>query len=214
MHGEHHNAFLHLRLSCSADPPSTGQLRKTLMSASFTSSSALRGQRPRGVHGPSAAFQDGQPPALVSGTEGQPPSAGVKQQRPHSPRLLTSLRTQLSADSPAPTTRAPGGHRLHIPSRGPWASLQNYFQLQELSWVGFPMRFYSPPPRAPAGRSQGGRAKRLTRPRARSAQAHPMSVSRRLMAPRLEGPQLYRASSKYWAHRIDFSIWKKKKKKT
>lgn len=148
MHGEHHNAFLHLRLSCSADPPSTSQLRKTLMSASFTSSSALRGQRPRGVHGPSAAFQDGQPPALVSGTEGQPPSAGVKQQRPHSPRLLTSLRTQLSADSPAPTTRAPGGHRLHIPSRGPWASLQNYFQLQELSWVGFPMRF--PPPPTPA----------------------------------------------------------------
>lgn len=70
----------------------------------------------------------------------------------------------------------------------------------------FPMWF--PPPPAPhpcAGGPQGIRAERLTGPG-----AHQRSVSCRMTALRLEGPQLYQASSKYQGHQIDFSIWGKK----
>lgn len=58
-------------------PPHLTVQKKMLLSATFTSPSVLRGQRPRGAHGPSAAFQDGQPPALASAAVGQLPGAGV-----------------------------------------------------------------------------------------------------------------------------------------
>lgn len=109
-------ACLRLGLSCSADPPSpsTSQLRKTLLSANFTSSSALQGQRPRGAHGPSAAVQDGQPPALVSRTPASRQVLGRNSRDPtarDSSHLWGHSRV-LTPQHPPP--EPPGGHQPHI----------------------------------------------------------------------------------------------------
>ena len=75
-------------------------LPKNAPSATFTSPSALRGQRPRRAQGPSAAFQDGQPPALASPAAGQLPGAGVNTAGSPPPESLHGA--ELGADRPGP----------------------------------------------------------------------------------------------------------------
>lgn len=101
-------------LQCRLPSPSTSQLRKTLLSANFTSSSALQGQRPRGAHGPSAAVQDGQPPALVSRTPASRQVLGRNSRDPtarDSSHLWGHSRV-LTPQHPPP--EPPGGHQPHI----------------------------------------------------------------------------------------------------
>lgn len=75
-------------------------LPKNAPSATFTSPSALRGQRPRRAHGPSAAFQDGQPPALASPAAGQLPGAGVNTAGSPPPESLHGAEWVLTAQDP------------------------------------------------------------------------------------------------------------------
>ena len=84
--------------------------RKNVPSATFTSPSALWGQRPRGAHGPSAAFQDGQPPALASPAAGQLPGARVKKAETPLPKSLHGAG--LGAVCPGPRA-PPGGLKAH-----------------------------------------------------------------------------------------------------
>lgn len=127
MHREQ-NSRLPLGLSLQHETPSH---RKNVPSATFTSPSALWGQRPRGAHGPSAAFQDGQPPALASPAVGQLPGARVNKQRPHCPRVCMGQGWVLFAQDP----ELHRGDCRHIRSSDPLASFQNYFQL----WEHFPV---------------------------------------------------------------------------
>ena len=79
-------------------------LPKNAPSATFTSLSALWGQRPRQAHGPSAAFQDGQPPALASPAAGQLPGARVDTAGSPLPESLHGA--ELGADRPGPRVTA------------------------------------------------------------------------------------------------------------
>lgn len=121
-------------LSCSVRTLPPFRQRKMLLSATFISPSALRGQRPRGAHGPSAAVQDGQAPALASTTAGQLPGARVSREetpQPETPHAVPGHSWLLILQDPATQSPTRRTECTYILSCGTLASFQNYFQLQE-----------------------------------------------------------------------------------
>lgn len=107
-------------------------LPKKAPSATFTFPYALRGQRPRRAHGPSAAFQDGQPPALASPAAGQLPGAGVNTAGTPPPESLHGA--ELGADHPGPRALAcpPTPQRTEGASSpmAPWQVSRTIFSLR------------------------------------------------------------------------------------
>lgn len=183
-------------------------LPKNAPSATFTSPSALRGQRPRWAHGPSAAFQDGQPPALASPAAGQLPGTGVNTAGTPPPESLHGA--ELGADHPGPRATAcpphPRGQKAHPSPVAPWQVSRTISSLRNTPLCHRGCRF---PDLSCPGRC--GCGKLLTIPGVRGAGwalgAGPAVASLRPA----DGPAARRDHSsigppKCRAHSIDFSI--------
>lgn len=95
-----------------------------------------QGQRPRGAHGPWAAFQDGQPPAPTSTTMDPLPGARGIQLKPHSFLCSCPRRAWVVMVSHYSHTRpSQGAYALH-PAWAPWqAPRQICNSLHLLVWV-------------------------------------------------------------------------------